>query len=181
MGSWARIARAAWWIHSLAWAAMPPSPVSCTPVVSGPRPAVAGWRPAPRITTSVSTLLVAADLGGVVEVADHVVPVVPQPRPLQGRGGHPGSPAGFRPGLRAAQQRFGRDARPVGALAADQLPLDHRHPPPGLQQPPRGGLPARAHPDDDHIRPVHPHLLIRVHLMSLGSSAGRPAAPAGGT
>lgn len=48
-------------------------------------------------------LLVAADLGGVVEVANHVVVVVPQFRPVQGRGGHAGGPGRLRFGLRRAQ------------------------------------------------------------------------------
>jgi len=105
-------------------------------------------------------LLPALDLGGVVEVADHVVVVVAQPRPVNVGGGHPGGPAGLAPDLRGAQQRLGRDARPVGALPADQLPLDDRDPPPGVQQPPGGGLPAHAHPDDDHVEPVHSRLPI---------------------
>src|SRR6266567_1455583 len=37
--------------------AIPPRPVSVPPAASRPSPAVAGWRPAPRITTSVSTWL----------------------------------------------------------------------------------------------------------------------------
>jgi hypothetical protein len=35
-------------------------------------------------------------------------------------------------GLARSQQRLGRDARPVGALAPDQLPLDDRNPHAGL-------------------------------------------------
>ena len=101
-------------------------------------------------------------------MADHVVPVIAQPRPRQVGSGDPGNPAGFGPHLRAAQQRLGRDARSVRALPADQLPLDHRHPFPGRQQPVRGGHPAAAHPNDDHVEPVHSLLLSTV------TNVGRP-------
>jgi len=100
-------------------------------------------------------LLVAADLRTVVEVADHVIPVVPQTRPLQRRSAQARDPAGGGPGLGAAQQRLGRDARPVGALAADQLTFNDRDPPARIEQPARGGLTACTHADDDHIELVH--------------------------
>ena len=102
-----------------------------------------------------ASVLVAFDLGGVIQVPDHVIVIVPQPRPVDRGRGHPGDPAGLGPHLRASQQRLGRDARPVSALPADQLPLDDRDPPPGFEQPTGGGLAAHAHPDDDHIEPVH--------------------------
>jgi len=89
-------------------------------------------------------LLVVLDLGGVIEVPDHVVVVIAQNRPVEDGGSHPGGPAGLGPRLRAAQQRLGRDARPVGAFAADQLPLDERDPSPRGEQPPGGGTPASA-------------------------------------
>ena len=54
-----------------------------------------------------------------------------------------------------AQQGLGRDARPVRALPADQLSLHDCHPPPGVQQPPGGRLPAGTHANGDHIEPVH--------------------------
>jgi hypothetical protein len=119
--------------------------------------------------------LVAADLGGVIEMADHVVVVVPQLRPVQRGGGHPRGPGRLRPRLRGAQQRLGRDARPVSALAADQLPLDHRHPSPVGQQPPGSGLPAHAHPDNDHVEPVHCCLPITARTSVARSGLSRPA------
>ena len=49
--------------------------------------------------------------------------------------------------LARAQQRLGRDARPVGALAADQLALDERDAQPALGQRARAVLAGRAAAD----------------------------------
>ena len=54
-------------------------------------------------------------------------------------------------GLARPQQRLGRDARPVGALAADQLALHHRHPQAALGQRAGGVLAGRAAADHDHV------------------------------
>ena len=118
-----------------------------------------------------AVLLVVLDLGGVVEMADHVVVVVAQVRPVQCRGRHAGGPGRLGARLRAAQQRLGRDARPVGALTADQLPLDQRHSLACGEQTRRRGLSAHAHPDDDHVEPVHLGLLI---TMTVAAGTGRP-------
>ena len=57
--------------------------------------------------------------------------------------------------LARAQQRLGRDARPVRALAADQLPLDDGHPQPARGD--RGGavLAGRPAAQDDHVVVAH--------------------------
>src|ERR1035437_8454743 len=102
------------------WAASSSPPVTST--APGP------GQPRGALDDGGAGLLVAADLGDVVEVADHVVPVIPERRPVQGGGGHPGGPPCLGLRLRGAQQRLGRDARLVGALPADKLPLDHRYP-----------------------------------------------------
>ena len=63
-------------------------------------------------------------------VGDHVVP--PVQRRLHVHLGAGADVAGALNCLARAQQRLGRDAGPVRALAADQLPLDDRDPkPPG--------------------------------------------------
>jgi len=67
---------------------------------------------------------VALDLGAVVKVANHVVAVVPQLRPVQAGGGHALGPGRFGVSFGRPKQGLGRDAGPVAALAADQLSLD---------------------------------------------------------
>ena len=54
-------------------------------------------------------------------------------------------------GLARAQQRLGRDARPVGALAADQLALDHRDAQAALGERAGAVLARRAAADDDDV------------------------------
>src|SRR5258708_7184918 len=54
-------------------------------------------------------------------------------------------------GLAGAQQRLGRDARPVGALAPDQLPLDEGNPQAALGQLPPPVLARRAAAYDDDV------------------------------
>src|SRR5262249_23231133 len=94
--------------------------------------------------------------------------IVAQLRPLQAGPGDPGRVLGLGTGLRGAQQRLGRDARPVGALTADALPLDDRDPQAAAQQPVGGGLPAGAHAEHDHV------VMIR-HVISLPSPVCGPA------
>src|SRR5919108_743317 len=72
--------------------------------------------------------LVAGDLVAVVEVADHVVAVLGHLAPGLLRGGGAGGAVGPGTHPRRAEQRLGRDAGPVGALAAHQLTLDERGP-----------------------------------------------------
>ena len=59
-----------------------------------------------------------------------------------------------------SQQRLGRDARPVGALAPDQFALDERDPQPALGQFPGTVLSGRAAPEDDHV-------VVRLHSTPL--------------
>jgi hypothetical protein len=95
--------------------------------------------------------LVAFDLVAVVEVADHVVAVLGHLAPrLLGRGGAGGA-LRLEANLGRAQQRPGRDAGPVGALAADQLALDERGAKPELGQSGGRDLPCGTGPDDDRI------------------------------
>ena len=54
-------------------------------------------------------------------------------------------------GLARAQQRLGRDAGPVGALAADQLALDDGDPQAALGQRAGAVLAGRAAAEDDHV------------------------------
>ena len=53
--------------------------------------------------------------------------------------------------LAGAQQRLGRDARPVGALAADQLALDERDAQAALGQRAGAVLARRAAAEDDDV------------------------------
>ncbi len=65
-------------------------------------------------------------LPGVGVVRDHEVAIGQRARDIHSRGGSHLPRLTHR--LAGAQQRLGRDARPVRALAADQLPLYQRHP-----------------------------------------------------
>ena len=60
--------------------------------------------------------------------------------------------------LAGAQQRLGRDARPVGALAPDQFALDEGDPQAALGERPGAVLARRAAAHDDHVV-VGAHLL----------------------
>ena len=53
--------------------------------------------------------------------------------------------------LARAQQRLGRDARPVGALAPDQLALDERDAQAALGEGGCAVLAGRAAPEDDDV------------------------------
>jgi hypothetical protein len=121
-------------------------------------------------------------------------------------GAHPGVELAQLDAGRAAadQQHPGRDVAHVGglpvrphrhlvqavdvradrlraALAADQLPLGHRHLFPGGQQPPGARLAAGAHPDDDHVEPVHraTSYVMALYRPAQGKSQSRHAAGAG--
>jgi hypothetical protein len=78
--------------------------------------------------------VVAVDLLGVVAVADHEVAVGGGLRPVQRRLAGAGRTPRLRPHLDGAQQRLGGDARPVGALSADELALAQRHAPARARQ-----------------------------------------------
>src|SRR5690606_11619198 len=69
-------------------------------------------------------LAVAVGLGGIVQVADHVVAVVAYLRPVEGGPLETGGVGGFRACLGGAEQGLGGDAGPVGALSADQFLFD---------------------------------------------------------
>ena len=53
--------------------------------------------------------------------------------------------------LAGAQQRLGRDARPVRALAADELALDHGNAQPALGERAGAVLSRRASAEDDDV------------------------------
>ena len=79
-------------------------------------------------------------------------------------------------GLAGAQQRLGRDAGLVRALAADQLALDHRDPQPAVGQRARTVLPGRASADDDHVvvgsrRQLRPGRLRTMYARTSPASA----------
>ncbi len=71
--------------------------------------------------------------------------------------------------LAGTKQRLRRDARPVGALAPDQLPLDERDPEAALGKRTGAVLAGRAAADDDHV-------VVAAHRAA--SSMCRPASVA---
>ncbi len=93
------------------------------------------------------------------------------------------------PGIRASsasacagpQQRLGRHARPVGALAADQLPLDDADVEALAGQPPGADLAGRARPEHDHVVALgrgHPaHLVTTLRAASRSRPRTRSRAP----
>jgi hypothetical protein len=94
---------------------------------------------------------VALDLPGVVEVADHEVAVLGDLTPALLGLADARRAAGLEPNLGWAQQRLGRDAGPVGALAPNQLALCERDPQAPLRQPVRRDLAGGAGADHDHV------------------------------
>ena len=78
-----------------------------------------------------------------------------------------------------AQQGFGRDTRPVGALPADQFLLDQRDPPSARVQARGGGLAARSGADHDYIEVrTHsgcPFSVMAVRAAQVGVSSTRRA------
>ena len=112
----ARMASAAWWIHSPASGATAQAPSSTWCRRSTTTPS------APEGSFSV----------------DH-------------RSFDPGDSSGRAGSLRRAEQGLGRDARPVGALAADQLALDDGDPLARCEQPAGGDLAAGPEADDDGV------------------------------
>ncbi len=103
--------------------------------------------------------LVAGDLAAVVEVADHVVAVLGDLRPLDLRLGDACCSAGVEAGFRRPQQRLGGDAGPIGALAADQLALDERHVESLVVEARDGDLAGRAGSDHDGVESLAGHVL----------------------
>jgi len=79
-------------------------------------------------------------------------------------------------GLAGAQQRLGRDARPVGALAADELALDEGDPKAALGKCARGVLARRAAAEDDHVVVAHSGEL-RACLLRDHVCGGVPVGP----
>ena len=67
--------------------------------------------------------------------------------------------------LAGAQQRLGRDARPVGALTPDQLALDQGDPQAALGQRPGAVLARRAAAHDDDV-------VVGVHVLAPCAAAG---------
>jgi hypothetical protein len=67
-----------------------------------------------------------------------------------GLSGAGGAPRGGQHVARA-DERLGRHAAPVGALPADQLPLDQGDAQPAVGQPPGSVLAGRPGPDHDHV------------------------------
>ncbi len=123
-------------------------------------------------------LLVALHLPRVVEVADHLVAVVEDFLDLQGGGARPEGPPRLVPGLGRSDQGLRGDARPVGALAPDELPLDHRDPLPAGDEAARGHLPAGAHAEYHRVVSFgHPLTPIRCSRTRWCSGArSRPGA-----
>ena len=78
--------------------------------------------------------------------------------------------------LARAQQRLRRDARPVRALAADQLALDQGDPQAALGQLAGAVLARRAAADDDHVVVAGAHRFLQGSVMK-GSRAGLRLAP----
>ena len=106
-------------------------------------------------------------LPGVGVVRDHEVPPGQRRLDVDLRAGRRLARALHR--LAGAQQRLGRDARPVGALAADQLALDHGHPQAAVGQLTGAVLARRAAAHDDHV-------VVGAHVLAPGLAwPGRPA------
>ena len=82
-------------------------------------------------------------------VRDHEV--TPGERLLDPDLGGPGGLARSLHGLPRPEQRLGGDARPVGALAADQLALDDRDPQTALGKLAGAVLARRAAAEHDHV------------------------------
>ena len=74
--------------------------------------------------------------------------------------------------LARSQQRLRRDARPVGALAANQLALHHRHPQPALGER-AGAVLARG------ARAQHDDVVVVAHVTSVGRSLQVSVEPGG--
>jgi hypothetical protein len=85
-----------------------------------------------------------AGLASVVVAGDHEV----APRERRRRVDSPGDGLARSP---APRERLGRDAAPVGALAAELLALDDRDPQAALGQPGGAVLAGRAAADDDDV------------------------------
>src|SRR6266567_5865651 len=98
------------------------------------------------------------DLFGIVKVADHVIAIGSDLRPVDRRLGYPSRMTCFSRRRRWADQCLGRDARPVSTFPTDQLTLNHRHPHSSMVQAVRGGLASRTCTDHDHIK-VFAHIL----------------------
>ena len=83
----------------------------------------------------------------------HVVP--PVQRRLHVHLGAGADVAGALDRLPRTQEGLGRDARPVGALAADQLPLDDGDPKPTRRDGPGAVLAGRTAAQHDHVEIAH--------------------------
>ena len=88
----------------------------------------------------------------------HVVP--PVQRRLHVHLGAGADVAGALDRLPRTQEGLGRDARPVGALAADQLPLDDGDPKPTRRDGPGAVLAGRTAAQHDHVEIAHTRKLL---------------------
>ncbi len=102
-----------------------------------------------------AAILEPGQLGGVVEIVDHLVAALEDLLGVELAGRHPGDPAVLGEQLARAQQRLGGHARPVGALAADQLALDDRDVEALSGQQPGGDLAGRTGAEHDHVVLAH--------------------------
>jgi len=104
------------------------------------------------------------DFFGVIEVADHVVPVGDEVVPLEPWFIDAGRALCFRADLGCAQQGLAWDTRVIGALATDevslatdQVSLDQRDPHAAFGEPGHRDLPRRTGADYDRVVAVrHP-------------------------
>ena len=91
------------------------------------------------------------DLGGVVEVVDHLVATREHGRDVERPGRDPGDAARLGGEVDRAQQRLRGHARIEGALPADEALLHDRHLEPRLAQTPGEDLARRSGTDHDHV------------------------------
>ena len=107
-------------------------------------------------------------LAGVGVVRDHEVAPGQRRLDVDLRGGRRLARALHR--LAGAQQRLGRDARPVGALAADQLALDEGDPQAAVGQLAGAVLARRAAAQDDDV-------VVVAHALAPAAWQGRACSP----
>jgi len=129
-------------------------------------------QPAGAFDDGGAVALVAGDLLGIIEVADHEVAVVADRRPRQVGPVQAEGAVGLAARLGWAQQRLGGDAGPVGALAADQLAFHDRNLAAGGEQAAGGDLAAWAHAKHDHVELLS-HRAQILSRLGMGAVAAR--------
>src|SRR5690606_23026946 len=142
--------------------------------VADPHPARAGQAGGP-LHDLGALRPVAVDLGRVVEVAYHLVAVGADRFPGQPGGAHAVDPGRLADHRGRPEHGLRRDARAVGALAADQLALDGGHPPAGAQQALGDDLAAGPHPHDHGIEGLGHAANVPGHATGSRDPAGASA------